>query len=268
MRDKPVAIITGASQGIGAATAKKFAAAEYNIVINAMPDDSGLAEVERDAMAAGAQVMAIPGDLVDLEFAKSIIDRSKERFGRIDALVNNAAWREVQTMREAHVESWEKTLRVCLTVPAFLSKWAAEVMEPQKTGVIINISSIRAERPDGICAAYHAAKAGMDNLTRDLACLYGQSNIRVITVRPGAIDTAMSRDLSDLVDRDGVYRKCLDEIPMNRMGTPDDVAGVIIWLAGDDAAYVSGTTIDVDGGMLANGRIHSFKKTMKPDQFQ
>src|SRR5262249_12134218 len=155
-----------------------------------------------------------------------------------------AAWRELASMRRISVESWERTLRVCLTAPAFLARWAAEVMEQSGGGVIINISSIRAFQPDGVAAAYVAAKGGLDALTYDLASLYGRSGIRVVAINPGAIDTELSRDYSadsgESLTED-LRRSSEDMIPLGRWGCPEDIARMIALVASDDAAYLTGT---------------------------
>jgi 3-oxoacyl-[acyl-carrier protein] reductase len=185
-------------------------------------------------------------------------------------LVNNAAWRELVSMRRISLESWEKTLRVCLTAPAFLARTAAEIMEPQKSGVIINVSSIRAFQPDGLAAAYVAAKGGLDSVTSDLASLYGRSGIRVFGIAPGAIDTSLSQDYTDASGQsitDDLRRASEDDIPLGRWGRPREIARLIAVLAGDDASYLTGTTVVVDGGWTRNGTPRSLKRRIAPDDF-
>jgi NAD(P)-dependent dehydrogenase (short-subunit alcohol dehydrogenase family) len=148
MSDKPVAIVTGASRGIGAETAVEFARRCYRVTLAARSDPA-LEEVAQRVRAAGGEALVQAGDLGDMAFAEAIVRNTAAQFGRIDALVNNAAWREILTLRQITLESWEKTLRVCLTAPAFMSRWAAEVMIPRKKGVIINVSSVQSERASG-----------------------------------------------------------------------------------------------------------------------
>ncbi|MFH1267106.1 MAG: SDR family oxidoreductase [Planctomycetota bacterium] len=195
--------------------------------------------------------------------------RTVDRWRRLDVLVNNAAWREVTTMRKINLNSWEKTLRVCLTAPAFLARWAAEVMEPRGQGVIVNVSSIMSSRAGGIGPAYIAAKGALDSLTYELASLYGPSGVRVVAVNPGAIDTEMSGDCADpegesLTGRLREWSE--DHTPLRQWGTPEEVARVIAFLAGDDARYVTGTTIAVDGGWLRNHFPHSFRRQIDPEE--
>src|SRR5206468_5769259 len=117
-----------------------------------------------------------------------------ESLGRIDVLINNAAWRDLVTMRSISLDSWERTLRICLTAPAFFARAVARDMEKRRHGVIINVSSIMSQHASGIAPAYVAAKGGLDALTYDLAALYGPMGIRVVGVSPGAVDTELGKD--------------------------------------------------------------------------
>ena len=157
MPEQPVAFLTGAARGIGAATAHELAARGYRLALfdRLAPE---LAAVAEAAQSTGAQTLTFSGDLADLDVAHAAITETVRKFGQIDLLVNNAAWRAVQTLRETDLATWERTLRISLTAPAFLAKWAAEAMEQQGGGVIINISSIRSRQCDGTAAAYVAVK--------------------------------------------------------------------------------------------------------------
>lgn len=249
--DKPLAIITGAARGIGRATALEFASRGHNLaLLDVLADE--LRATAGEVEAAGAEVLAHPCDLADLAAVEAAGDAVIAwSGGRIDVLVNNAAWREVTTMREISVESWEKTLRICLTAPAFLSRRVASVMEPRGRGVIVQVSSIMSARGGGVSPAYVAAKGGLDSLTYELATLYGASGIRVLSVRPGAVDTELSNDYhaADATQSQDALRDWShDAIPLGRWARPVEVARVIAMLASDDASYLTGTTITVDGG--------------------
>lgn len=266
----PVALITGAAQGIGLATANEFASRGYGLVLW----DSQLERLTQQATALAIRaplVLARGLDLADLASGRGEFERVRQEVGRIDVLVNNAAWRELKTMRQISVESWDRTLRICLTAPAFLARWAAELMEPRGTGVIINVSSIRAFQPDGLAAAYTAAKAGLDGLTYDLAALYGRSGIRVVGVNPGAVDTALSQDYQDA---DGasltteLRQRSEDHIPLGRWAQAEEIARAIAWLASDEASYITGTTLTIDGGWTRNGTPQSLKRKMAPGDFR
>lgn len=269
MSTKPVALITGASRGIGAATAVTFAQRGYRTALVARSRQ----ELEATAQAvsdAGSEAIVCAGDLADLAFAESAVTQTLQAWGRIDALVNNAAWRELVTMRTITLESWEKTLRICLTAPAFLARWAAADMEKRGRGAIINISSVMSQQAAGFGPAYIASKGGLDALTYDLAALYGPKGIRVVAVNPGAIDTDMSADYTsaegESLSRD-IRQWGEDMIPLRRWGTPQEIANVIVWLASDEASYISGTTIFADGGWRHQHMLYNLKHRQFPEEF-
>jgi NAD(P)-dependent dehydrogenase (short-subunit alcohol dehydrogenase family) len=242
--ETPVAIVTGAAGGIGAATAHALADAGHRVVLVDI-NETGLAEICKQL---SIEPLAIAGDLSDMSFVASIVPRACERFGRVDALVNNAAWREIISMRRISVESWDKTLRICLTAPAFLARDAAAVMERQKQGVIINVSSLMSQQAAGIAPAYIASKGGIDALTYELASLYGPAGVRVVCLQPGAIDTELSRDVANEENPDDIRSFSDDMIMLGRWGRPEEIANVIAFLASDAASYINGTTLAVDGG--------------------
>ncbi|MEX2172819.1 MAG: SDR family oxidoreductase [Pirellulaceae bacterium] len=266
MPETPVALVTGAARGIGAATALALAGRGYRLaLLDVLADE--LAAVAGQVRALGSEALLLPGDLADLEFARAAVEQTLARFGRLDLLVNNAAWRKVETLRETDLATWDRTLRICLTAPAFLAKWAAEAMERQGGGVIVNVSSIRTFHNDGTAAAYVAAKGGLDALTIELAGLYGGRGIRVVAVAPGAIDTQLNGDLADKDAMRQVVADCLDRTPLGRMGQPEEIAALIAWLASDEASFVTGTTIVADGGLARHAYGQRIKRLMKPDQF-
>ena len=262
---RPVAIITGASRGIGAATALRLARSGYDLALVARTENA-LRQVADEAAALGARALPLAGDLADLKFGQSAVAKTRDHFGRIDVLVNNAAWRELVSMRAISVESWERTLRICLTAPAFLARWAAEFMEPRRRGVIINVSSIMSQQAAGISPAYIASKGGIDSLTFELASLYGPAGIRVLGIRPGAVDTEMSQDVADTAKADTAKDSAANDdgpkgdgddalrdfsrrmIMLGRWATAEEIAEVIAFAASPAASYIHGTMIDVDGG--------------------
>jgi len=245
-----VALVTGVAGGIGAAVAEVLAARGDAVVITDRCA-AGLAAVASSLERRGAVVLPLAGDLADLDFAESLVRRTVARFGRIDVVVNNAAARELTTMREITPAEWDRTIRVCLTAPAFLARWAAEEMKPG--GVIVNIGSMMARQAHGISPAYVSCKGALESLTYDLAALYGPVGIRVVTVAPGAIDTAMSRfhaaDGHSNGRGDDPVRKFSESMAMlGRWGRPDEVAQAVAWIASDQAGYLTGTTLVLDGG--------------------
>lgn len=264
---KPVAIVTGASRGIGKAIAHELLARDYRIV--AVSDER---EELEDAFAGHLHsVLVICGDLTDLSFAQTLVTKTIDHWGRIDVLVNNAAWRALETLRNLKLENWERTLRICLTVPAFLAKWVAAKMEEQNiAGTIINISSIMSDRVAGSSAAYVVAKGGLLSLTYELATLYGPSGIRAVAVSPGNIHTKLSQDFAD-PDGTNVSNQLVAHVegltPLQRSGDAKEVAQLVVWLCDPAASFITGTNIVIDGGLSKNLNSYEFKKLQFPDQF-
>jgi 3-oxoacyl-[acyl-carrier protein] reductase len=244
--DRRVAIVTGASAGIGSAIATELARRGYQLGIVGR-NARRLEAVQQQLAADGHDVLPLVGDLADLMFAESTVRRVAGRFGRLDVLVNNAAARELFTMREITPEQWDRTIRVCLTSPAFLARWAAEEMEKHGGGAIVNVGSMMSRQAHGISPAYVSCKGAIESLTYDLAALYGPAGIRVVTIAPGAIDTAMSQ-LVEESDRDPVREFSESMTMLGRWGQPEEVAHAVAWAASAEAGYLTGTTIILDGG--------------------
>ncbi len=271
MNNNKVAIITGASKGIGRSTALKFASNNYNVTL-AGRDQGELehlkAEIKRDHRL---EALVCAGDLANKEFLEQIIENTMEKWGRIDVLINNAAWRTIETMRNISLENWEKTIKVCLTAPAFLAKYAAAVMEEKRIeGVIINVSSVMSQRAGGTSPAYIVCKGGIESLTYELAALYGPKNIRVVSVNPGNIKTDLS---SDYTDGEGnnisaqLGEHMNDNTPLKRAGSSEEIASVSYWLSTAEASFITGTTIVVDGGFSHNFNAYAMKKLQYPKEF-
>lgn len=266
-----VAIITGASRGIGRQTALAFAGAGYNIVIVA----TSLNELNKLGTEINnlykQEYLICCGDLSDSNFLNSIADTTIEKFGRIDVLVNNAAWRTIETMRSIDLNTWERTLKICITAPAFLAKTCAATMEERNIkGVIINISSVMSQKAGGTSPAYIASKGAIESLTKELAVTYGRSGIRVICIRPGFIDTEMSNDYTgesgDNISLQ-MAKELLDSIPVNQPGTPADIAKAILWLSSSQASYITGCEITIDGGLSQNFNSYSIKNLQFPKEY-
>jgi len=269
MSERPVIFITGAAGGIGNATCLEFARRGYDIAV-ADVNVEKLEDLAGQINSGDTKTLLLPGDLADLDYAEASINKTIEHFGRIDVLVNNATWREIKTMRTISVESWEKTMKVGVTAPAFLSRWAAANMEKRGKGVIINISSIQSQSVAGIGPAYVASKGALDALTYELATLWGPKGIRVLAVNPGAIDTDGSRDYES-GEGDNLttqLRKWSEEmIPLRRWGRAEEIAKTIAMLASDDASYITGTTIVADGGVKMQFSPYPFKHQMFPEEY-
>lgn len=271
MNSNKVAIITGASKGIGRSTALKFAANHYNVTL------VGRAQEELDQLKLeienkhNTETLICAGDLADEAFLRQVVVGTVKKWARIDVLINNAAWRTIETMRTISMENWERTIRVCLTAPAFLAKYVASVMEElNMDGVIVNISSVMSSRAGGNSPAYIACKGGLESLTYELAVLYGPNNIRVVSVNPGNIKTDMSNDYRD--ENGNNVSEYLEEhmnenTPLKRPGSSVEIANVAFWLTTAESSFITGTTILVDGGFCHNFNSYNIKRLTNPKEF-
>ncbi len=235
-----IALVTGASRGIGKAVAERLAReheAKLMLVYR-----SRTAEAEEVAEACGGQIFQ--ADVSDPEQAKAAVEACIEAYGSIDVLVNNAGVTADGLALQMSDEDWHRVLRVNLDGAFFMARAVIRPMMLQKHGRIINMSSVSGRRPNRGQANYAASKGGIEGMTRALAVEYAGKKITVNAVAPGVIVTEMSERVREVAGKD--IKKM---IPARRFGTPEDVAGIVSFLAGPDASYITGQVIGVDGGV-------------------
>jgi len=271
MKNKKVVIITGAAGGIGLATAKKFAENNFCIALSDINEDGLNKAVEILEKNYQADCLTCYGNLEDINYIENIVKQTIAKWSRIDVLVNNAAWRTIETMRTISLENWEKVIRINLTAPAFLAKYVAKAMEGNSiAGVIINMSSVMSQRVGGNGPAYVACKGGIESLTYELAVLYGPKGIRVVGVKPGNIETNLSSDYKDEAGNNISERlkdHMNDNTPLQRAGNPEEIANVCYWLSSNEASFITGASIVVDGGFFHNFNAYKMKKLQFPNEF-
>jgi len=238
-----VALVTGASQGIGRATALALAAAGAKVVCAARNAEK-LAAVVTEIDSAGGEARAVTMDVADSAQIKAGFKEVTERFGRLDILVNNAAVTRDMLALRMKSEDWEEVLKTNLTGAYVCIQNALGIMLRQRYGRIINVSSVVAQTGNAGQANYVAAKAGLIGLTKAIAVEIASRNITVNAVAPGFIATPMTEMLSQQV-KDAM----LARIPLNRMGTDAEVAAAIVFLASEEAGYITGHVLDINGGM-------------------
>lgn len=248
-----VAIITGAASGIGRATAERFAREGARLVLN----DRHAAALEQVARALGAEaVITVAGDLAREETAQRITQAARDRFGRIDVLVNNAGIHFLRDITDTTVADWDHVIGVNLKSMYLMCKHVIPIMQAQRYGSIVNLASISSfigqEMMGQSTWLYNVTKAGALQLTRSLATRYAAEGIRVNCVCPGGTRTSqVSSWFRDPQEEDQFWAAVGNAHPMKRYGRPEEIAAAILFLASDEASFVTGCPLLVDGGYLS-----------------
>jgi len=238
-----VALVTGASQGIGRETALSLAEAGAKVAVAARNEEK-LAELAQEIATKGGEAFAIKMDVAEAEQIKAGFKAVLEKFGKLDIMVNNAAITRDGLAMRMKLEDWDAVIRTNLTGAHLCTQQALATMIRARSGRIINIASVVAQMGNAGQANYVAAKAGLIGLTKAIALEISSRNVTVNAVAPGFIETPMTDVLSDKVKEELKTR-----IPLGRMGTGRDVAAAIVFLASDEAAYITGHVLDVNGGL-------------------
>ena len=244
-----VAIVTGGGSGIGAATARRFAREGASVVI---ADLSGTRaeKITKEIEAAGGKARQIKMDASDPEGIQASIKLAIDTYGRLDVMFNNAGFAEVASLEDTTLESWNRVLAVTLTSTFLGTKYSIPIMRQQGGGAIINTASISGTRGDYGMSSYNAAKAGVINLTRAAAMENAKFKIRINCVCPGAINTRAPELIAG--NRADEFRRIQGEAaPLGRIGEPDEIANTVLFLASDEASFITGEAIVVDGGLTA-----------------
>jgi 3-oxoacyl-[acyl-carrier protein] reductase len=242
LKDK-VALVTGASQGIGRATSLALAETGARVAIAARNTEK-LASLAAEIAGAGGEALAVPMDVADPAQVKTAFQQLLAKFGKLDILVNNAAITRDTLALRMKLEDWDAVLRTNLTGAHLCIQQALGAMLKQRAGRIINITSVVAETGNAGQANYVASKAGLIGLTRAIAVEVASRSITVNAIAPGFIATPMTDPLSQ-----EIKDKMKSMIPLGRFGTDRDVAAAIVFLASDEAGYITGQVLDVNGGL-------------------
>lgn len=259
--DGKVAIITGGARGIGKGIARSFVEAGARVVI------ADLLEQEGRATAAELGAKFVRTDVTSADQVQDLVAQVVAQHGGLDTLVNNAMWFEFKQITEMDEASWDRTLNVGLKSVFLLCKYGLPQLIERGGGSVINISS-----PNGIISnpgfpAYSAAKGGLNALTRNLAIDYGPKGVRTNAICPGFIETERARELAML--NPGDYAAAVDCHPVGRVGRPEDVGAMAVFLASDAAGFVNGAVLTVDGGLTAQSPealvVPSFRRVWRED---
>ena len=239
------ALITGATRGIGKQIAITLAKQGYNIALNYRKENEELENTKKEIEEIGVQVLAVKGDVANFEECENFVKQIIERFGQIDVLVNNAGITKDMLLMRMKKEDFEQVIDTNLVGTFNVTKNVVPYMMKARSGRIINISSVVGIAGNAGQTNYSASKAGIIGFTKSLAKEIASRNILVNAVAPGFIETNMTDVL-----KDDVKQEIAKNIPLKRMGTVQDVANVVKFLASDDSSYITGQVINVDGGML------------------
>ena len=241
------AVVTGGSLGIGAAIARRLGRAGFAIVIDYHAHPAPAQAIQQEIEQSGGKALAVQSDMSQITDIQKLIQACVDTFGRIDVLVNNAGIEKPTPFFDITEDQWDSQLAVDLKGPFFATQFAAQHMAGQGGGKVVNISSVHEDVPMVGNAPYCCAKGGLRMMTRSLANELAPHNITIVNVGPGAINTPINAaTLSDPQKSAAL----LAEIPLKRIGQPEDVANLVAWLASDDASYITGTTYFIDGGLM------------------
>jgi NAD(P)-dependent dehydrogenase (short-subunit alcohol dehydrogenase family) len=255
-RERRIAVVSGAARGIGKRICLELAQRGYAIAAN---DLGAPEETTEEIRSAGADALALPGDVSDEATVRGMVETVMGEFGRADVLVNNAGISTIVPAEETTLEDWERTLAVNLTGPFLMCREFGRVMLEEGSGSVVNVSSVAGLLGVGDRAAYNASKHGLVGLTRTLAAEWGARGVRVNAVCPGWVKTEMD----DEDQAGGGYTDADIEgrVPMGRFAAPEDVARAVAFLADPGwSGFVNGHTLSVDGGWFADGSWESLRR--------
>lgn len=248
--DSPVALVTGGARGIGYATATALVALGYRVAVVDVDGDGAVAAADR--LGGGGIALGMKCDVSDDDDVGVVLDAVRKKFERLDTLVNNAGGSDPARTQDVTTSSWNQLIDVHLGGTFRMSRGAFDLLRRSDRGSIVNISSITARRGIPGRSSYNSAKAAIESFSRTIAVEWAPVGIRVNCVAPGFTLTEGGRAVYESGVADMQQRIAL--IPMGRMGTPEDIAEAVVWLASPKASYVTGQTIVVDGGYLVDGR--------------
>ncbi len=241
-KDRGCALVTGASRGIGAATARALAADGWPVGVNYRSDEEGAKRVVGEIEAAGGRALALQADVADRSAADELFTGLEEHFGPVLVLVNNAGVRADGLSPQLDDDAWDRVLETNLSAAFRTTRRALRAMMRERFGRVVNIASVVGQRANPGQANYAASKAGLIAFTATVAAEVARRSVTVNAVAPGLVDTELTEDIGD---------EMLKAIPARRAGTPEEVAACVRFLVSEEASYVNGTTLTVDGGMTA-----------------
>ena len=244
MSNARVVLVTGGMGGLGEVISTKMSAAGYRVAVTYSPGNTKHAEWVADMKARGHDILAVPCDVADLESCTKAVAEVREKVGEVDVLVNNAGITRDMTFKKMDKVNWDAVLRTNLDSLFNMSKQVVDGMTERGWGRVINVSSVNGSKGAFGQTNYSAAKSGVHGFTKALALEVAKKNVTVNTISPGYIGTKMVM----AIPKEVLDSKILPHIPVGRLGKPEEVAGLILYLASDEAAFVTGANIAINGG--------------------
>lgn len=245
-----VAIVTGAGSGIGQEIAKRLGSEGAQVVIDYVGSEGGADETRQSVEAAGSQAVVVRADVTRMADIQKLVDAAWTQFGSADILVNNAGMEKRSDFWDTPEADFDKVMAVNLKGPFFLTQaFVRRLRDAKKPGRVINISSVHEDLPFPHFTSYCASKGGMKMMMRNLSIELAPLGININNIAPGAIETPINTKLLHDPEK---LKALLENIPLNRLGQPADVASAVVFLASSDADYITGTTLVVDGGLTWN----------------
>ena len=244
MNDKHVVLVTGGMGGLGETISAKMVDAGYRVAVTYSPGNKTHAEWVAQMKAKGYDILAVPCDVADFDSCANAVATVQAKFGAIDVLVNNAGITRDMTFKKMDKVNWDAVMRTNLDSLFNMSKQVVDAMVEKGWGRVINVSSVNGSKGAFGQTNYSAAKAGVHGFTKALALEVAKKGVTVNTISPGYIGTKMVMAIA----KDVLDSKILPNIPVGRLGKPEEVAGLIIYLASDEAAFVTGANIAINGG--------------------
>lgn len=240
-------LVTGGNSGLGAAMTRAFSAAGARVAVNYLVNPDATEALLAELKASGSEAIGLQADVSDAGAVEAMFAQFDQAWGGIDILVSNAGIDGARAQGwEADIDAWCKVIDINLKGAYLCARQALRRMVPQGSGVVLNTTSVHEVIPWAGYSAYTASKAGLSMMARSLAQEAAPFGVRVLCIAPGAVRTPINRAVWDDPEQ---YRDLLTKIPLGRIGEPEDIAGMAVMLASDVAAYLTGTTVFVDGGM-------------------
>lgn len=253
--EEKIALVLGGTSGIGEEIVRRFAREGAGVVIAGRRMERGK-RIEKEIMDEGHEALYVHTDAADHKQVEDMCGKAVERYGRLDIAVNAQGWNELHLLRDLECEKWDEIVHICLNSMFYAIKYECEQIMRSGGGVIINISSINSVVANNYQGAYCAAKAGLDMLVKVAAIEYGPDKVRINTINPGLTKTELA---GCIFNNNRAYNAFIEKTPLRSYAEPSDIADAAVFLASDEARFITGASLFVDGGITHEGYPDAFR---------